>query len=111
MSTAEERLWNRLWHELDQIRTKLDTKVNYRAFDEFKQETEEQLKEMREQIDTLNRAAITPDQVSTMIGQGLEKSQARGVTKRERTVRYIVAAASVLTAVVVVATAIFQLST
>ena len=109
MSTPEERLWNRLWQELDGIKTKLDTKVNYRTFDEFKDETEEQLKEIRTQIDALNRAAITPDQVSTMIGQGLESSQARGVTKRERTVRYIVAAASVSTTIDVIGTAIYQL--
>lgn len=109
MSSAEERLWNRLWQELDSIKTKLDTKVNYRVFDEFKDETNERFERLQEQVDALNRAALTPDQVTTMIGQGMEKSQARGVTRRERTVRYIVAAASVATALVVVGTAIYQL--
>lgn len=108
MGAAEERLWNRLWQELDSLHQKLDTKVNYRVFDEFKDETQDRFEKLEAQIDTLNRAAITPDQVTTMIGQGLEKSQARGVTKRERTVRYIVAAASVTTALLVIGTAIYS---
>lgn len=108
MSAAEERLWNRLWQELDSIRQKLDTKVNYRVFDEFREETQERFEKIQEQIDALNRAAITPDQVTTMIGQGLEKSQARGVTSRERWVRYIVAGTSILTSLVVVGTAFYQ---
>lgn len=88
---AESRLWGRLWQELDEINRKLDNRVDYRAFNEFKRDTQDELKELKEDIEQLSKAAITPDQVTTMIGTKLQESDARGVTTWERRTRYLIA--------------------
>jgi hypothetical protein len=102
MTDAEDRLWSRLWAELDAIKAKLDTKVSYIPFDEFKRETGSELKELREDIDQLKNAAITPDQITSLIGEKLQESQARGITARDRWIRWIVAGATLLTSALLI---------
>lgn len=97
MSTPEDRLWQRLWQELDSIKTSLDTRVDYRTFAEYKKETNREIEKIREDIEELKDAAITPDQVTHMIGDGLQKSQARGLTARDRYIRYALAIVSIAT--------------
>ena len=108
MSTAEERLWRQLQSQLDRIENKLDGKVDYRSFDEFKDETNKQIeaveKENAERFDNidgelaaLHKAAITPDQVKTLVIDKLSEEDARVVGSRDRWVRYGVAGASIAT--------------
>lgn len=91
MSTAEERLWNRLWAELDELAKKLDRKIDYRTFNEYKEEQNERMDKLEEELEEIKRAAVSPDQVSTMIGNKLQDADARGITQRERLVRYGIA--------------------
>ena len=102
MSTAEERLWNRLWNELDALNRKVDSKIDYRTFNQAKEDLEETIEEVKkefnekyekldDELTDLTRAAVSPDQVTTMIGQKLQESEARGITQRERLVRYGIA--------------------
>jgi len=80
----------------------LDRRVDYRRFDEFKQEINDDLDELRKDIQQLKHAAITPDHVSKMIGEGLNKSEARGLTARDRYIRYGAFAISLLTFILLV---------
>jgi len=91
MSTAEERLWNRLWDELDTLAKKLDSKVDYRSFNEYKKEQNERIDKLEEELEEIKKAAVSPDQVSSMIGHKLQDAEARGITQRERLVRYGIA--------------------
>lgn len=95
--TPEDRLWQQLLRQLDRIEAKLDTKVNYHAFNEFKQEADERMDKMEADLQALKEAALTPDQVTNLIGSKLQESEARGITTRERVVRYLVALASLAT--------------
>lgn len=97
MSTPEDRLWNRLWQELDYIKKKLDDKVNYKVFDDFKREIDERSREIEQQLEDLKKVAVSPDQVTTLIASKLEESQARGITRRDRWVRWTVAGLTGLT--------------
>jgi hypothetical protein len=82
--------------------------VSRGTFADYKTEQDERMDKMEAAIEALEHAAITPDQVSTMLAHGLEESQARGVTKRERQVRYLVAISSILTASLVVGSFLYQ---
>lgn len=102
MSTPEERLWNRLWQELDELRNRLDRKIQKEQFNEYKEDIEESLKEIREDIEELKKAALTPDQVTHMVGEGLKQSEARGLTQRDRWIRYGLACLSLGTFIILV---------
>lgn len=102
MATPEERLHDMIVRRFDRIEDMLTKKVDYPHFNEFKNDTKRELDEIREDLDQLKSAAITGDQVTGMIGNKLQESQARGVTSRERLVRYAVA-------LIVMATFILQL--
>jgi tetrahydromethanopterin S-methyltransferase subunit G len=100
---AEERLWQQLFNRLDSIDRKLDTKVNYKAFDEYKQETNGRIDKLDKELELLHAAAISPDQVVQLIGQKMQESEARGISRNERVVRLGVAAASLGTFTILVA--------
>lgn len=102
MASAEERLWNRLWNELDELNRKVDSKIDYRSFNLAKDDLEESIAEVRKELNEkveklddeltdLTRAAVSPDQVTKMIGDKLQESEARGITQRERWIRYGIA--------------------
>ena len=99
MSTAEERLWNRLWSELDALAKKLDNKVDYRTFNEWKIEQNERIDKLEEELEEIKKAAVSPDQVSGMIGSKLQDANARGITQRERLVRYGIAALTAISTI------------
>lgn len=94
MTDPEDRLWQQLFRRLDTIELKLDDRVSRTEFMEFKKEMTSRAERTQEDIEKLEHAAIRPDQVTNMIGDKLKESQARGVTQHERSVRYLVAAAS-----------------
>lgn len=108
MSTPEEQLFNMIVARFDRIENLLENKVDYRAFTEFKKETADDISAIREDIDELKEAAITPDQVTNMIGTKLQESSARGVTAKERGARYLVAAVVVLTFLLQIAQEVFR---
>ena len=71
-----------------------------RTFDEKIEEVEERQEKIQDDVDKLRTAAITPDQVSKMIGEGMNESEARGLTARDRYIRYALFAISVGTFVI-----------
>lgn len=104
MSTdaAEERLWRELFRRLDNIEGKLDDKVTYAIFESFKHDTTAQIGEIEQELRSIAIAAVSPDQVTTMIGDKLREANARGITNRERWMRYLVAVASVTTTAILI---------
>lgn len=107
MSTPEERQWEMLFRRLDRIENKQDKALTREEFKEFKDEVDEKIEEVEERqekiqdnVDQLRTAAITPDQVSKMIGDGMNESEARGLTARDRYIRYSLFAISVATFVI-----------
>lgn len=115
MSTAEERLWIQLTEQLNRIESKLDGKVDYRAFDGFKadtnrqieaieRETSERFDNIDDELQALHNAAITPDQVTKMLAEKLQEEDARVVTHHDRWVRYAVAAATLATFILLIYT-------
>lgn len=94
MSTPEERLWDSIRDQLTRIENKLDSKVDYRHFNEWKHEVNERVDRLDEELAAIRDAAVSPEQVSRMVGEGLKDSQARGLTARDRWIRYGLAALS-----------------
>ena len=88
MSTAEERLWDALRDQLNRIESKLDSKVNYRTFNDWKDEVNERIDEVESELRAIRDAAVSPEQVTKMVGDGLKDSEARGLTARDRYIRY-----------------------
>ena len=102
MSTPEDRLWNRLWAELDELRRRLDRKIQKEQFNEYKEDIEERFERIEHDLDQLKKAALTPDQVTNMIGDGLKQSEARGITTRDRWMRYGLALLSLGTFIILI---------
>ena len=101
MNNLDDSLWNQLVRQLDRIentvetiRTKQADKVDNATFKEAINELEERMEGLEKSQADLKDAAISPDQVSHMIGKGLHDSQARGLTARDRWIRYGLAALS-----------------
>lgn len=88
---------DRIERAQERMNRKLDDKVDFRTFDEFKRRTDESMAHLENQMDELTKAAVTPDQVTTLIGSKMQESQARGITARDRWIRWIVAATTILT--------------
>lgn len=88
---------DRIERAQERMNGKLDDKVDFRTFDDFKQRTQEQMEHIDSQMDHLTKAAVTPDQVASLIGTKMQDAQARGITARDRWIRWVVAAATVLT--------------
>lgn len=95
---AEDRLWAQLFARLDNIDRKLETKVNYRDLEKLEKRVENLNNELESRLDrvdgeleVLQHAAISPDQVTHLISGKLQESEARGISKHERLVRYSVA--------------------
>lgn len=82
---------------LERIEEKLDSKVNYRAFNEYKSESNARIDKIDSEVGELMKAALTPDQVTKMIGEGLQDSHARGLTARDRMLRTAVAGTTLAT--------------
>jgi len=92
-----DREWQLLQRQLDRIEDKLDKKVDKEEFWGFRKETVETITSVEEDIQEIRTAAITPDQITNMVGHGLQTSQARGWTQRDRAIRYGLAILSILT--------------
>lgn len=88
MSTPEERQWQQLFRSLDRIEDNIKEKVDKDQLKEYKDDMDERMERMESDLDALKQAALTPDQVTTMIGDGLRQSEARGLTARDRYIRY-----------------------
>lgn len=95
MSTPEDRQWNMLFQRLDRLEDKIDKKLSREEFNDFRRDTDNEMRELKSEVDDIKDAAITPDQIVTMIGDGLQKSEARGITGKDRNVRYGLAILSV----------------
>ncbi len=109
MSNIDDRLWGQLVRQLDRIETTVETirtkqadKVDNATFKEALNELEERMEKLEISQSDLKDAAITPDQVSHMIGKGLQDSEARGLTARDRWIRYGLAALSLGTFVLLI---------
>lgn len=102
MSTAEERQWQQLFRSLDRIEDNIKEKVDKEQLAEYKDEMDERMEGMKKDLDALKHAALTPDQVTNMIGDGLRQSQARGLTARDRYIRYALAAVSLGTFIILI---------
>lgn len=102
MSTPEERQWQQLFRSLDRIEDNIKDKVDKDQLKEYKDDMDERMQRMENDLDALKHAALTPDQVSTMIGDGLRQSEARGLTTRDRWIRYGLAALSLGTFILLI---------
>src|SRR5574339_579900 len=102
MSTAEERQWQQLFRELDWIKENIRDKVDKEQLREYKEEMDADMAEVKADLEELKHAALTPDQVTQMIGDGLRQSQARGLTQRDRWIRYGLALLSLGTFILLV---------
>lgn len=102
MSTPEERQWQLLQRQLDRIEDKQDRMLTRTEFAEFKKENNEKIDQIEEDVQEIRQAAISPEQVTTMVGEGLKQSQARGLTNRDRYIRYGLAALSLATFILLV---------
>lgn len=112
---SNDRTWDLLRAQLDRIENKLDRKVDYLAFGEFKNDTNRQIEAMErenaerfdsldEELAALHKAAITPDQVTKMLAEKLQEEDARVVTHHDRWVRYAVAVATLATFILLIYT-------
>lgn len=112
---SNDRTWDLLRAQLDRIESKLDRKVDYLAFAEFKTDTNRQIESIEretterfdsidDELQALHRAAITPDQVTKMLAEKLQEEDARVVTHHDRWVRYAVAAATLATFILLIYT-------
>lgn len=95
MTTDEDRMWQQLFRTLDRIENGMKDKVDKEVFKEFREEVDGRLEQIEGEVHALRNAAITPDQVGTMIGSKLQESDARGITSRERRGRYIALAITI----------------
>jgi hypothetical protein len=88
MTANDEIMWDLLRDQLNRIEKKLDNKVDYRTFNEWKEEVSDRVDKLDEELEAIRQAAISPEQVTRMVGEGLKDSQARGLTAWDRRVRY-----------------------
>lgn len=102
MSTPEERQWDMLFRRLDRIESKQDLMVRRDEFKEFEQEVEHKIDRIESEVEEIKDAAISPSQITAMIGEGMQKSEARGWTTQDRRVRYGVATISLGTFLILV---------
>lgn len=91
------RQLDRIERAQERMETKLDDKVDYRTFNDFKDGMEERAQHLEEEIEKITEAAVSPDQVNTLIGTKMQESQARGITARDRWIRWAVAAGTITT--------------
>lgn len=89
---------DRIERSQERMNQKLDDKVDFRTFDDFRERMEERVEHVDKQVEQLTQAAVSPDQVNSLIGNKLQESQARGITARDRWIRWTVAAMTILTA-------------
>jgi len=104
----DDRTWDLLHRQLDRIETKLDNTVNYRYFNEWKEEVSERVDKVEEELAAIREAAVSPDQVTKMVGEGLKDSEARGLTAQDRRVRYGLALLSLGTFVIALASLLLR---
>jgi len=102
VSSPEERQWNLLFQRLDRIEDRQEKRLTRDEFKEFEDDVEEQIERIQRDVLELRRTSITPDQITNMIGQSLQSSQARGLTQRDRYVRYGLALVSILSFAILV---------
>lgn len=100
--TPEDRQWKLLFDRLDRIEDKQDRMLTKQEFKEFEKEVEEKFGQIEDEVEEIKDAAISPSQITTMIGEGMQRSEARGWTTQDRRVRYGVALISVGTFVILV---------
>jgi hypothetical protein len=91
------RQLDRMERQQERIESKLDEKVDYRTFNDFKDRMEEQVERVEHDIEAITKAAVTPDQVNSLINTGMKDSQARGITARDRWIRWAVATGTLIT--------------
>ena len=91
------RQLDRMERMQERIESKIDEKVDYRTFDDFKNRMEERADRFEQEIEHITKAAVSPDQVNNLIGAKLQDSEARGITSRDRWIRWTVAAATIVT--------------
>jgi hypothetical protein len=84
---------DRIERQTERIQEKLDEKVDYRTFNEVKV----RIDIIEREIEGITKAAVSPDQVNNLIATGMKESQARGITARDRWIRWTVAAATIVT--------------
>lgn len=99
---GSDREWQLLQRQLDRIESKQDKMLTREEFREYKVETAERMGEMEEDIQEIKEAAVSPDQVSKMVGEGMREADARGWTQRDRIIRYGLAALSLGTFILLV---------
>jgi len=91
------RQLDRMERQQERIETKIDEKVDYRMFEEFKRQMEERTDRIEMEIEGITKAAVSPDQVTNLIERGMKESQARGITSRDRWIRWAVATGTLIT--------------
>jgi hypothetical protein len=84
----EEQWMKYMMAQLARIEDKQDKMLTRAEFREFKEEVDEKIDKIEEDVDSIRSSAVTPHQITTMIGEGLQKSEARGLTSRDRRIRY-----------------------
>jgi predicted nucleic acid-binding Zn-ribbon protein len=84
---------DRIERQTEKIQEKLDEKVDYRTFNELKNRFDL----IEREIEGITKAAVSPEQVNSLIGSKLEESDARLITARDRWIRWGVAAGTMAT--------------
>lgn len=95
--SPEDRLWNQLFSRLDRIESKLDDKMSRGEFKEAKEELDERIDELERELEEIKKAAVSPNQVVSLIGDKLKDNDARLISNRDRLIRWSVAGASMAT--------------
>lgn len=96
------RQLDRMERMLERAEQKLDEKVDYRTFEEFKRQMEERTDRIEGEIEGITKAAVSPDQVTNLIESGMKESQARGITARDRWIRWAVATGTLITTILLI---------
>lgn len=91
------RQLDRIERVIERMELKLDEKVDYRTFNDFKDAMEERTERLEEEIEKITIAAVSPDQVDSLIVKKMQESQARGITSRDRWIRWAVAGGTLIT--------------
>ena len=108
MSTAEERHWQLLVAQLDRMERKIERSLTREEFEAYKREVRDETEKISEDIEEIRAAAVSPDQVTRMVGEGLRESEARGITTTDRRVRYGLGILSVGTFAILLLTTILD---
>ena len=99
---GSDREWQMLLRQLDRIEQKVDRKLDRTDFEQYKKDVHERTEQLEDDIGRIKEAAVSPDQVTTMVGEGMRQAEARGWTQRDRFIRYGLALLSVGTFVLLV---------